>query len=118
MENDVKPGKVNPLVRLRIEVIGEDGDACRKLLRDLCDMIDSDLDGAPCYSVSKIIGSASCDVDTLPNRVFSGLFSTYHPYGMETFSTYHHIKGVNMENRPFYFPHITISPDIFHLTPY
>ena len=62
---------VEPLVRLRIEVVGEDGDACRNLLRDLCDMIDADLAGAAGYSVSKIEGSASCDVDTLPNAELS-----------------------------------------------
>ena len=61
-----------PLVRLLIEVVGEDGDACRKLLRDLCDLIDADVGGAPGYSVSKIEGSASCDVDTLPNAPAQG----------------------------------------------
>jgi hypothetical protein len=65
-------GTLDPVVRLRIEVVGEDGDACRRLLRDLCDMIDADLAGAPGYSVSKIEGSASCDVDTLPNAPVSG----------------------------------------------
>jgi hypothetical protein len=64
---------VEPLVRLRIEVVGEDGDACRKLLRDLCDMVDADLAGAPGYSVSTIEGSASCDVETVPNARNQGL---------------------------------------------
>ena len=34
---------------------------------------------------------------------------------MDKLSTYDRIKGVNMENRPFYFPPNTPTPDIFHL---
>ena len=59
---------VEPLVRLRIEVVGEYGDEYRNLPSYLCDMIDADHAGAAGYSVSKIEGSASCDVDTLPNN--------------------------------------------------
>lgn len=56
------------MVRLRIEVVGEDGDACRRLLRGLCDVIDADVAGAPGYDVSRDYGNASCEVDTvLPN---------------------------------------------------
>jgi hypothetical protein len=53
------------VVRYRIEVVAEDGDACRKLLRHLCDMIDADKGGGAGYSVSKVYGSASCDVDAV-----------------------------------------------------
>ena len=46
-----------------------------------------------------------CDRRHLANSVISGKFSIYTPYGVDTFSTYDRIKGVNMENRPFCLNH-------------
>ena len=64
---------LQPLVRLKIEVVGEDGDACRKILRSLCGMMDEDFEGAPGYSVVHTDGSAVCDVDTVePNTRLNG----------------------------------------------
>jgi hypothetical protein len=49
------------------------------------------------------------------NSVISGKISIYAPYGMDLFSTYDRIKGVKMENTTVYFPHMTPSPNIFHI---
>lgn len=49
-------------VRLGIEVEADDGDACRGLLRRLCDMIDADLAGSPAYDISTMRGSVVCKV--------------------------------------------------------
>jgi hypothetical protein len=65
------------VVRYRIEVVAEDGDACSKLLRALCAMIDADKGGGAGYSVSKTYGSASCDVNALDNlSEMEGRYST------------------------------------------
>lgn len=53
---------MEPVVKLSIDVVGADAEACRKLLRSLCDLIDSDFEGSPSYDVSKAYGSASCKV--------------------------------------------------------
>jgi len=36
----------------------------------------------------------------MANSGISGKFSIYPPYGVDSFSTYDRIKGVNMENSP------------------
>jgi hypothetical protein len=56
--------------RFRIEIVGDDVAACRRVLRRLCDMIDEGNAVAGGY-IGTIEGSASYDVDTLNTSVLT-----------------------------------------------
>lgn len=50
------------MTKLKIDVTGEDNDACRRILIELCKMVDCSLAAKPGYSVSMTCGSATCEI--------------------------------------------------------